>query len=375
VPESVEAELIDCLTYGGALDALSDIAEARAGTVFNNFDHMLSWLAVDVLVRFDMVRSQLAGIGAQCNGFIWFLRNRLQLGRRGEMLPLTVAQAEWILIEFRGQWPYAVLQGTGSGDTNDYDATDFLRSLISRIAAETSVEANDAMARLVAGPADSYAELIRHMAAEQRQKRAEEGFSALTPGNLATLLDDGPPGNIEDLKALVREEMDVVQRKLVGDDLDCVRDFWTDDRIPRDENRCRDRLVAMISPELARYGIQRITEADMPQTQRADIAFARGTMQLPVEVKGQWHIDVWDAATDQLNVQYLIDWRSEQSGIYCVLWFGDLPSTSGRRLKAHPDMLAPKSAEDMRVMLIDRIPEARRALIDVLVLDFTSGKS
>ena len=77
----------------------------------------------------------------------------------------------------------------------------------------------------------------------------------------------------------------------------------------------------MISPELTRYNIQRITEADMPNTKRADLAFARGQLQLPMEVKGQWHPEVWDAATGQLDTQYLIDWRSEQRGIYCVLWF------------------------------------------------------
>src|SRR5205814_402936 len=206
---------------------------------------------------------------------------------------------------FREQCPYVTLEGSGWGNTNDYDATHFLRSLISQIADDTSVEASEALQRLVAGPADSYSELIRHMAAEQRQKRAEANFLALVAGELAALLDDGPPGNIEDLKALVLEEMDVVRRKVLGDDLDSVADFWSDAGIPRDENRCRDRLAAMIGPELTRYDIQRITEADMPRTKRADLAFARGAMQLPVEVKGQWHKDVWDAATGQLDVQYL----------------------------------------------------------------------
>lgn len=376
VPETVEAELVDCLVYGGALDALRDVAQARAGNVFRNFEHMLSWLAIDVLVRFEAVLPDLDGIGARNPEFIWFLRNRLQFERRGAMLALTVAQVEWIIAEFREQWAYATLEGSGWGDTNDYDATDFLRSLISRIADDTSVEASEALQRLVAGPTDSYSELIRHMAAEQRQKRAEADFLALAPGELAALLDDGPPGNIEDLKALVLEEMDVARRKLLGDDLDSVADFWSDAGIPRDENRCRDRLAAMIGPELTRYDIQRITEADMPMTKRADLAFARRAMQLPVEVKGQWHKEVWDAATGQLDVQYLVDWRSEQRGIYCVLWFGDVPSASNRRLKAHPDGLStPASAEEMRTMLIARIPEARRALITVVVFDFTAGRS
>ncbi|ESY13910.1 hypothetical protein [Mesorhizobium sp. LNJC394B00] len=375
VPETVEAALVDCLIYGSALASLRDIAEARATTVFRNFDHMLSWLAVDVLVRFEVVRPLLRTIGADHPEFIWFLRNRLQVEPRGAMLPLTVTQAEWIIAEFRQQWPYAALDGAGWGDTNDHNATDFLRSLLSLIAGDTSVGASEAMARLVAGPNDSYAPLIRHMAAEQRQKRAEEDFSALAPSDLAALLDDGPPGNIEDLKALVLEEMDVARRKLIGDDLDSVVEFWTDQGVPRDENRCRDRLVAMIGPELARYDIQRITEADMPQTKRADLAFARRAMQLPIEVKGQWHPHVWDAATGQLDVQYLIDWRSEQRGIYCVLWFGDVPSASGRRLKARPNGLpAPASAQEMQDMLKAAILEARQALIDVVVFDLTAGK-
>ncbi|MGB3424774.1 MAG: hypothetical protein WBF84_01695 [Castellaniella sp.] len=375
IPESVESELVDCLIHGGAMDALRDVAQTRSEMVFRNVDHLLSWLAIDIVVRFDAVRPDLAKIGAHHPHFIWFLRNRLQFERRGGLLPLAVAQAEWIITEFREHWPYAVLTGVGTGSTNGYDATDFLRSLINRIANDTSLEAAEAITRLIAGPKDSYTELIRHMATEQQQKRIEENFSTVSPADLTALLDDGPPANIEDLKALVLEEMAVAQRKLIGDDLDSIVEFWTDDGIPRDENRSRDRLAGMIGPELARYDIQRITEADMPQTKRADLAFARGAMQLPIEVKGQWHDKVWDAATGQLDMQYMIDWRSEQRGIYCVLWFGDLPSATRRRLKAHPDgLLAPTTADAMHTMLVERIPEARRALIDVVVIDLSTGK-
>lgn len=336
---------------------------------------MLAWLAIDVLVRFGEVRPHLDGIGREHPQFIWFLRNRLRLERRGAVLPVSAAQARWIVSEFRRQWPYAELRGSGSGDTNSYDATGFLRGLIDCLANDTSNEAAEALQTLAAEPADTYSELIRHMAAEQRQKRAEEVFEPLLPARLGALLTEGPPSNADDLKALVVEELAVAQKKLIGDDLDQVRDFWGDDGAPYNENRCRDRLAALIGPELERYHVYRITEADMPKDKRADLAFAHGPLQLPMEVKGQWHPDVWDAATGQLDAQYLIDWRSGQRGIYCVLWFGDLPSTSGRRLKLPPDgRSAPKSPEEMRAMVMERIPEARRALIDVVVLDLASGR-
>jgi hypothetical protein len=375
VPENVELQLVDCVTHSGALATLATVAAARAKGVFRNFNHLLAWLAIDVLVRFDDIVTNLADVGVRTPEFIWFLRDRFQLGHRGSMLPVTIQQAKWIISKFRAQWPYTMLEGSSSGDTNAHNATEFLHALIDSIANDTSVEASNTMQALILEPSDSYTKLIQHMAAEQRQKRAEEEFAPLTPKGLGELLTEGPPSNADDLKSLVLEELAVAQKKLIGNDVDEIRDFWSDVGVPYDENRCRDRLAAMIGPELMRYQVQRITEADMPKTKRADLAFACGQLQLPMEVKGQWHPQIWDAATDQLDIQYLIDWRSEQRGIYCVLWFGDLPSKTGRRLQAPPKGLKrPKTADEMRKMLIERIPEARRALIDVVVLDLAMWK-
>ena len=375
LPEDIELALVDCLTHSKTLAPLVAVATARANKVFLNEKQRFSWLAIDVLVRFDMVQPSLLDIGTQHPEFIWHLRDRFQLERRGAMASVDTARAKWIISQFRTQWPYAVLEGSGSGNTNCYDATDFLRAMINHIANDTSVEACGAMQELISEPTDSYSGLIRHMAAEQRQKRVEENFAPLLPKDLGKLLADGPPSNVDDLKSLILEELAVAQKILIGDDVDHVRNFWNDAGEPYNENRCRDHLAAMIGSELMRYDVQRITEADMPNTKRADLAFLRGQIQIPMEVKGQWHLEVWQAATEQLDLKYLIDWRSEQRGIYCVLWFGDLPSSSGRRLKAPPNGLtAPKSASEMRQMLIERIPEARRALIDVVVLDLTAGK-
>lgn len=246
--------------------------------------------------------------------------------------------------------------------------------LPTRIADDTTDAAISALQTLIADDGDTYTNLIRHMAVEQRQKRAEKGYNAIGPIALATILADGPLATIDDLRTLVLEELASAQKVLKGDDLDQVRNFWNDENIPRNDNRCRDLLAAIIGPELIRYGIQRITEADMPRSKRADLAFAYDRMQLPMEIKGQWHSDVWSAATGQLDAQYLIDWRSQEKGIYCVLWFGDLHSNTERRLKPPPPgLILPTSAEAMRDAIKALIPTSRRKFIDVVVLDFTSG--
>ncbi len=73
-----------------------------------------------------------------------------------------------------------------------------------------------------------------------------------------------------------------------------------------------------------------ISERRADELKRADLAFARPTVQLPMEVKGQWHAEVWGAASAQLDAQYLIDWRSESAA--SIVSFGLPPSDRPRRL-------------------------------------------
>ena len=48
---------------------------------------------------------------------------------------------------------------------------------------------------------------------------------------------------------------------------------------------------------------------------RADIVLTRNAIKLPVEIKGQWSRDVWDAAVDQLDAKYTVDWQAEGRGV------------------------------------------------------------
>lgn len=373
--EDAEMDLVDALIRAEGTSAIVEVAKARDGGIYRDDDQALAWLAIDITYRFEEVRSELANVGRDHPQFLWHLRDRLQTKRQGPLVDAGLEVYAWIVSEFRSAFPHTTISGLSSGDKNAFDATDFLVGLASAIAGSTSDQAAQLMAKLVAMPSDTYSDVFRHLAAEQSQKRAEESFAPLPPAELSAILTSGAPSNIDDLRSVVGEELAEAQKVLLGDDLDQVRDFWTDQNIPRDENRCRDRLAALIQvPLFDSYGVSRMTEADMPRSKRADLAFARGPKQLPMEVKGQWHPDVWDAVNSQLASQYLIDWRSEGRGIYCVLWFGDVPSATGRRLKPPPSGVAPPlSPEQMRDAIIALIPETRRPFIDVFVLDLSSG--
>ena len=376
MPVDAEMNLVNALARAGESSAIVEVARARDAGIYSDEDQALAWLAIDVAYRFAEVRPKLANVGRDHPHLLWHLRDRLQTKRRGPLVDAGLEAFAWIVSEFRSAFPHTTISGLSSGNKNAFDATDFLVGLASAIAGRTSDQAAQLLAKLAAMPSDTYSDVFWHLAAEQSQKRAEESLAPLPPAELSAILTSGAPTNIDDLRSVVGEELAQAQKVLLGDDLDQVRDFWTDQNIPRDENRCRDRLAALIQGPLSdSYGVSRMPEADMPQSKRADLAFARGPRQLPMEVKGQWHPHVWDAVNSQLTSQYLIDWRSEGRGIYCVLWFGDVPSSTGRRLKPPPSGVAsPLSPEQMRQAIIALIPEARRPFIDVFVLDLSSGK-
>ncbi|MFB6448072.1 hypothetical protein [Bradyrhizobium tunisiense] len=105
----------------------------------------------------------------------------------------------------------------------------------------------------------------------------------------------------------------------------------------------------------------------MPDRTRADIVAIYLGYGIPVEIKGQWHPNVWNAASVQLVQQYARDWRADDRGIYLVLWFGAVP---GKNLPLHPlGWDRPATSDQLREMLVAGLAATERGRIDVVVLD------
>jgi hypothetical protein len=373
--ETVEATLLYHLIDSDHVDELVAISRTLAVGEFGSETRMLRWKAVDFLIRFQEVKHELVGVSASHPQLLEAIMRCLPKKCPGLSGVFDTASAKWVVQHFRCAWPRHTMPRSSDGSQGPYEASAFILSMIGLLANDTRAPAIEALRDLVTQPADSYTLDLLHMAAEQRQKLVEENFEPLQPEALMALLADGPPSNIGDLRALVLHELSVIQQRLSGDDLDLVSMFWNDSGFPYIENTCRDRLGMILSAEMRHYGVQMLTEVDMPKSKRADFAFICGDLQLPMEVKGQWHDEVWEGAQTQLEERYLIDWRSQGCGIYCVLWFGFLASRSGRRLQAPPmNIPTPATAEAMRAALIESLREAVKPRIDIVVIDFEAGK-
>lgn len=269
---------------------------------------------------------------------------------------------------FGSHWPKAERPGGAtSGDTNPWDASAFIERTIYAIANSPSPEATEALQSLTKGPAPSYADTARHALTLQRKARRDNEYVAPTVDQLQAVMANALPETIDDMRAYFADRIEAVQERMQGSNTDMWEAYWADAR-PKGENFCRNRLVEHISGQLP-PSIRFEPEMHMPAQKRADIAAIRNLIGLPVEIKGQWHHDVWNAPVDQLDAKYTRDWHAEGRGVYIVMWFGNVPR---KQLPKHPEGLdRPNTPQALRQMLIDRIPEARRSQIDVFVINVT----
>jgi hypothetical protein len=103
----------------------------------------------------------------------------------------------------------------------------------------------------------------------------------------------------------------------------------------------------------------------MPDSNRCDFLNTSAAMDLPVEVKGQWHREVWTAALDQLQ-NYTREYRAEGRGIYLVLWFGDIPSKNPPGIEGESP---PQTAQEFEVLLRKQLDGKLSDLTRLFVLD------
>jgi hypothetical protein len=326
------------------------------------------WMAAAFLVDFDGHRKALETFCDESRDNLWSLRSVVQPERSRHWRPISLEQYELIVQKFSHQWPPSSFPRSGWGDTNAWNGTEFIRSCINAIGVDASEKASIVLDRLVDHPnVAAYVDQLKHVRAQQRRKRRDNEFKIPSFSEVKRMLAGGLPASIDDLKALFLDTLEVVQNYIRNGDTDGWEAFWIDDR-PKDENTCRHRLVDQIRPRVP-LEITILPETLMPEAKRADIVAIHNGNGVPTEIKGQWHAELWDAAKVQLIEKYARDWRADGRGIYLVLWCGNV---AGKLMPKHPDGLAaPTTPSQLREILLERLSEAERSKIDVVVFDIS----
>ena len=363
-----ESELIKRLVRSSKTEYLRHIATTRS--TLTDLERQRNWDAIRLITDFDQTVERLESHPIE-PALLW----HLQLGtssrhENNAHVSLNPKQLEWILSNFRLLWPMVHRPNSVTcGNTNPWDASDYLIRYIHRLGNDSSEDARAALKRLQEGASDGYTQTINSVVAEQARLRTETVYSPPTLDAINAITRETPPMNAGDLQALVIEELKIVQSMVKSDDAESWRGFYDDSGTPFKEERCRDHLIGLL-----RQGSKGLTldpEGHVAADKEVDIACSVGALRLPIEIKGQWHRDLWNGADTQLDRLYTPDWRADGRGIYLVLWFGQLVPENKQLKSPGRGTPHPETPAELRDMLFAGSNSAREGRVVVFVIDLS----
>jgi hypothetical protein len=374
-------ELLHCaLARPDAHPELLELArEIVSGSIAVEAEQRDHWLAVAYFLLPGEFETAVEAEAVARPNLIFLLRDFSGYERHGQQpLGLPVRQLEFLVSVTGRLFPEAPFPSSAwSGDTNPWDASEFMRYLINVISALPSEAATAALARLeVDDRLLSYRPHIRHALANQRARRRETEYDRPDwPRTLRALQNDAP-ASVSDLHALLVAHLEDLRASIASANTDTYKWFWNEDQhgridSPKPEESCRDVLVGLLRSRLLPLGITVEPEGHMVADGRADIAVAMPVRKILCELKRDYHAEVWSAAEEQLDRFYTIDPDAKGFGVYGVFWFGDkrpraIPAPPHGRAHSH-------SVAEMEQMLRDLIPHEKRNRLAVVVFDVSGA--
>lgn len=268
---------------------------------------------------------------------------------------------------FRPEEPYEA-RVLGLADRAAERIADFIR----RLGRSAGADAGRALESLIADRALSRWR-PRLEAARDRRRRtvADVGFRHAPAERVAEALRGGRPANAADLSAFVADHLDDLAAEFAGSDENAWRPFWNEDSHggavePKPEESCRDALLGALRGRLG-SACPIAPEARHAGGARSDLLVRCDGFAIPIEIKRQWHRDLWTAVREQLIPKYAAMPEAMGRGIYLVLWFG--VSGASRPIARPPKGIRPETREQLHRRLVENLTPEERDRVEVRVLD------
>jgi len=285
---------------------------------------------------------------------------------------LTAEKIFHILDTYVEEWPKVFLPesyGTDSPETEQ--AYRFLTEIIWELRKTDQDEALPLLDKILGDQRfTEFYDIIKTLKETARRKKALRNFRAPTPEDICAFLENKKIVSVENLRALLVEELRAYQKWLKGASTDPIEVFYNREEHV-DEPTASKRVVEYLQNRFNALNLSVSIEHHMANSNRCDITVTTvidgREIMLVIEAKGQWHRELFSAACSQLSERYSIHPSAADQGVYLVFWFGHDITVAGRARHTI------YSAEELRKQLIDSMDEALRSRIDVFVLDLSKG--
>lgn len=298
------------------------------------------------------------------------------LRNESEGWPKLSANKLFLLLDsFVPHWsPVDLPRVRSTEDPPNERAYRFLSSLVNNVADDKPERSLPVLNRLIEDPKFSAYRLdALYLRAMTKHKQALRDFEAPSTFEVIRFFDDSKIASVEDLRQLILEKLDDLQKHLHHSEADplnayynCNKEKLESKRV--DENEARDRIIEFLQPRCSSFDVIIDKEQHMANSNRCDITskISIGGQQklLVIEVKGQWHPELFAAAYEQLYKRYAMHPNAAEEGVYLVLWFGVDEVIAGNLNQF-------ESAQQLQKKLSADMPTELKGRIDVFVLDLS----
>jgi hypothetical protein len=257
-------------------------------------------------------------------------------------------------------------------------ASDFVRSLINRLGLYPEKEASAMISELCSDALlERWLSKLQQTKFEQEAILREASFRHRDIDKVVQTLSNLSPANAGDLAALTLAILRELGNRIRNGNTDDYRQFWKGELTgrqlikPKHEEDCRNALLSDLQQRLLPLGIDAQPEARYADEKRTDIRVSfggTGGFEVPIEIKKNDSLDLWDAIRNQLIAKYTREPNCDGHGIFLVLWFG-----SGYT-KSNPDMQRPQTAAELENCLQETLSVDESRKISICVIDVAKPK-
>ena len=372
--EVLDRLLGDILRYQD-IERLEALATRKLGSTSMTVAQRVRWLTVGAIVApnqfLEPLREFIGDSEKRTRCLAEFFRNSTNEGCFGTSLLGSPSSSAVLreLIRVLGR-RYGPLSQSGFV-TLEMGTSDRISDWITLLESNDNILAKQALSDLVDDP-----ELVvwrGHLSrAWERQNVVlrDATYSHPSIEQVQRTLDNGLPANAADLATLLNDHLSGISKDVRGSNSNIWRQFWNEEPElkAKHEDACRDALLAMLQERIPSK-IDAAPEGRYVSDKRSDIRVSYGGFNVPIEIKKDFHRDLWSALQNQLVQQYTTDPATSGHGIYLVFW------TGGEAIRPKPDGNPPTTPDELRRMLEgDLTPDLTRdqaSKISVTVLDIT----
>jgi len=359
----------------GELLELSQLMVNRRGVLKKVNYHI--WLVCCYLLEPEQAYDLFVSEAKSDPEIIWLVRELTGNARRrreNNNQELSLIQLETIIKASATHFPNTYHPVEGShGSRNSWDYAEFIRALINEISSISSCNASEVLARLLLLPeCESYRDHLLHAQSNQRIRYRESQFHHADWKLAVSTLVNETPANVMDLYSLLLDHIRDISNRIAYENTDIFKQFWNEDSYgrtltPKPEESCRNIFLDLLRARLNPLKISCEPEGHMVFDKRADIIVSLPGIKVPIEIKRDYHRDVWTALNGQLDKLYTKNPDAAGYGIYLVFWFGSArPNPLPRLTKNIP---LPENANAMENMLNETVPVEKRDRLSAIVID------